>query len=268
MVTSQIVPDNLIQFQTRGGYDKSSWLREADRHFLSAKLLRNIKKRRLTGLRNSADDSKRLDHVLAMGATTHSSMLLMGYAVELFLKAGLTRLYVGCSKSLFEREIKHCYGHDLVKLVSSIEFPLLPHNRARLERLEKIILSEGRYPFLEPDWKREIALANKRSMRFWDDAEFKNLCDLATAIRGHVSHIDQDADDPAIYVYRGIDQDGYFAFRCGGNLSPRVTVKPSSVQRANKKHTKQELKELIFRNRPSPIIRKYWETAKYRCVKE
>ena len=267
VVTSQIVQCNLIEFQTREGYGKSSWLKEADRHFISAKLLRRIKKRRRTRFRNSADDSNRLGHVLAMDATTHSSMLLIGYAVELFLKAGITKLYVGCSKSLFEREIKHCYSHNLVKLAKDVEFPLLSHNRRRLKRLKKIILSEGRYPNFANNRKEEMEFQNKRAGQFWSDDKFEDFCNLATSIREHVSHIDQDADNLAIYEYRGIDQDGYFAFRCGGKLSPRVTVKFSSVQRHHRTNNKRALKRLIWENLSNPQIKKYWETAQYRCVK-
>ena len=234
MVTSHIVRNNFIEFQTKGGYDKSSWLKEADRHLRSAKLLRSIKIRHRTRFRNSANDSNRLNNILAMDATVHSSMLLAGYAVELFLKAGLTRLYVGCSKSLFQNEVKRHYGHHLVNLAESIEFPSLSKNCARLKQMEKIIRSEGRYPYFTNNRTEEMEFQNQRAWRFWSDDKFKDLCNLATSIREHVSHIDQDAD----YQYRGIDQDGYFAFRCGGNLSPRVTVNFSSVQRANGKDNK------------------------------
>ena len=263
MATSQIVPDNLIEFQTREGYDKSSWLKEADRHLMSAKLLRSIRKRRRSRFRNSADRSDRMGHILAMDATVHSSMLLIGYAVELFLKAGLTQLYVGCSKSLFQKQVKR-YGHDLVKLAESIELPSLPQNCARLKQLEKIIRSEGRYPCFTNNRTEAMEFQNQRARRFWSDDKFKDFCNLATLIREHVSHIDQ-----AIYINRRIDQDGYFAFRCVGNLSPRVTVKFSSVQKANGSNNQKALKRFILENLLNPhLILQYWETAQYKCVEE
>lgn len=268
MGISQIVPDNLIEFQTRGGYDKSSWLQEADRHLMSAKLLRSIRKRRRSRFRNSADRSDRMGHILAMDATVHSSMLLIGYAVELFLKAGLTQLYVGCSKSLFQEKVKRDYGHDLVKLAQSIELPSLPQNRTRLKQLEKIIRSEGRYPYFTNNRTEAMEFQNQRARRFWSDDKFKDFCNLATLIREHVSHIDQDGGNPAIYIHRRIDQDGYFAFRCVGNLSPRVTVKFSSVQKANGSNNQKALKRLILENLLTPLIQKYWETAQYKCVEE
>lgn len=74
----------------------------------------------------------------------HSSTLLVGYAVELFLKAGLTRLYVGCSKELFQKDVKGRYSHDLIKLSKSVEYPGLTGNREQLKQLKKVTLSEGR----------------------------------------------------------------------------------------------------------------------------
>ena len=259
--------DALIQPGTGRGYDKRSWLEEADRHFISAKLLRRIKRRRRTRFRNSADDSKRLDHVLAMDATTHSSMLLIGYAVELFLKAGLIHVYIGCPTSLFKREIKHRYSHNLVKLAKDIDFPLFSQSCPRLKWLKKIILSEGRYPNFANNKAEAIKLQNQRALRFWDDDKFEDFCNLATSIREHVIRIDQDADNPMVYAQRRIHRDGYFAFRCGGNLSPRVTVKFSSIQKANCRDNKEDLKRWILGNMSNPQIKKYWETAQYRCVK-
>ena len=55
--------DALIQPGTGRGYDKRSWLEEADRHLRSSQFLRRIKKRRRTSCWNSADDSKP-DHPL------------------------------------------------------------------------------------------------------------------------------------------------------------------------------------------------------------
>ena len=84
----------------------------------------------------------------------HSSTLLVGYAVELFLKAGLTRLYVGCSKELFQKDVKGRYSHDLIKLSKSVEYPGLAGNREQLKQLKKVTLSEGRW--ISVDIKRLV----------------------------------------------------------------------------------------------------------------
>lgn len=258
----------LIQTKTGTGYGKHSWLDEADRHFTSAIFLRRIKKRRRTRFRNSSDDSDRLNHVLAMSATTHSSMLLVGYAVELFLKAGLTHVYIGCPINLFKREIRRTYNHDLVKLATEIEFPLLSQNCNCLKRLEKIVRGEGRYPYLANNCTEATKREQERAFLFWDDDRFQDFYDLAVSIREYVIRIDQDADNPMSGVQTRIDQDGYFAFRCGGNLSPRVTVKYSSVQKDNCTDNKEHLKRLIVGKMSNPLIAKHWDAARFICVKE
>ncbi len=264
---SRVSAQNRIDFRTKEGFDKISWMEAADHHLRSAEILRRVKKRRRAITRKTAGKAK-LVHIQAMDAAVHSSTLLVGYAVELFLKAGLTRLYVGCSKELFQRDVKGRYGHDLIKLAKSVEYPGLTGNRERLKRLGKIILSEGRYPFLTMnDPSADIKRRTDRALRFWNDDEFKCLVALAYSIREHVQLINQDEDNPSSHQSVVIDDDGYFAFRCGGNLSSRITVRYSSVQRANKKNNKRGLKSLILRNLSNPLIRQCWDSAQYRCVK-
>ena len=96
--------------------------------------------------------------------------------------------------------------------------------------------------------------------------QFKCDLTLATSIREYVIRIDQDADDPMVGVQTPIHQDGYFAFRCGGNLSPQVTVKYSSVQKDNCRNNKADLKKLIVGKSSNPLIAKYWEAAQFRFV--
>ena len=262
------VSDDLIQTKKGTGYSKQSWLDEADRHLMSAKFLRRIKRRRRNSFRNSSDDSNRLNHILVMSATTHSSMLLIGYAVELFLKAGLTHVYIGCPMNLFKREVKQKYSHKLFELAKDIEYPSLSQNSERLKGLEKIVRSEGRYPNLAYNLTEATKLEQERALLFWDDDQFQDFYNLATSIREYVIRIDQNADNPMFGVQTPIDQDGYFAFRCGGHLIPQVTVKYSSVQKDNCRNNKEDLKRLIVGKVSNPLIAKYWGAAQFRCVKE
>lgn len=175
------VSDDLIQTKTGTGYNKQSWLNEADRHLMSAKFLRRIKRRRRNDFRKSSVDSNRLNHILVMSATTHSSMLLIAYAVELFLKAGLTHVYIGCPMNLFKREVKQKYGHKLVKLAKDIEYPSLSQNSDRLKGLEKIVRSEGRYPNLAYNLSEATKLEQERAVLFWDDDQFQDFCNLVSS---------------------------------------------------------------------------------------
>ena len=218
---SRLRPE-LIDGRARDGFDKQSWIEEADRHLRSAKILRDSRKRRRAAL--SKKPRPRIDNILAMDAAVHSSVLLVSYAIELFLKAGLTRVYVGCSKKLFERDVKR-YGHNLVKLAREIEYPLPDATKKHLRELQSVILSEGRYPFLSENSELQRDRVNQRAHRFWSDERFEDLRRLAGAIRTHALMLDGDSKNSAWYSNAAIDCDGHFAFRCGaGSIQKRRAV--------------------------------------------
>jgi len=255
-----------ITHRTKEGFDIRSWVDEADRHMLSAKTLRNIKKRR-RALFKKPDKKSKLRHVQSMDAATHSSMLLLAYAVELYLKAGLTRIYLGCSKELFEKEVKGKYGHKLTKISKAIEYPKLAGDaKKQLKFLEDIIIREGRYPFLSKNKKEDIKSRNNRAARFWNDDEFKELVKLAESIRDYASTIGGSSEAPLIPLSLQIDHDGYFSFRCGGHIQPRITVKYSSLQRQNKEDNEAMLKSLILQHSDNPLLHSLWDKATYRDV--
>ena len=60
------------------------------------------------------------------------SMLLIAYAVEMYLKAGLAKAYFGCSEEMFARDIKSRFGHRLVSLANEISFPLTSNEEMHL----------------------------------------------------------------------------------------------------------------------------------------
>lgn len=252
---------------TKEGFDKHSWVLEADRHISSAKILRSVRKRRRSEYRKATERKIKLRHIHIMDATVHSSMLLVAYAIELYLKAGLTRIYIGCSKDLFEREVKRKYGHKLVRIAREIEFPCSTQTKRHLKQLQKTLLSEGRYPFLSADRNKHIEKSNERAFRFWSDNIFNKYVNLVDEVRHHVMLLDGDEKKPASYIYYKIDDDGYFAFRYGGNLSPRIIVKYSSIQRKTRQNNKRALKKLIINKCSSPLLVHFWESADYRCVK-
>ncbi|MEZ6036738.1 MAG: hypothetical protein R3F29_04615 [Planctomycetota bacterium] len=193
-------------------------------------------------------------------------MLLIAYAVELILKAGLTSLYRGCSKELFSHDVKKRFGHSLKSIAKEIEFPTSASHSKQLRQLQNIVLSEGRYPFLSDDPKHDMARRNKRSHYFWDDTQFKAHTRLYDAIRHHVALLDQDSHNPATFVSVGIDKDGYFSFRRGGNLSSRIIVKYSSLQRRQRRNNPRQLRSLLLSHLSNPFLKHDWDAARFRCV--
>lgn len=255
---------NLIHGLARNGFDKQSWIEEAGRHIRSASILRASRKRRKAAL--ARNPQLGLKNVMAMDAAVHSSFLLLSYSVELFLKAGLTRAYIGCSQDLFNRDVRR-FGHNLVKLAREIEYPLQSRTKKDLRDLQKIILSEGRYPFLSVDSVQHRKKVNQRAHKFWSDEKFREIQGLSESIRKHVQKIDGDSADPATFRNAAIDDDGYFSFRCGGRLTPRITVKYSSLQRSSRTNNKRALKRLVISHFQNPLIAHFWDSASYQCVK-
>ena len=154
-----------------------------------------------------------------------------------------------------------------MRIAREIEFPLTASSEEQLRELQEVILSEGRYPFLSDDSKQDIASRNRRAVRFWDDKHFRSLLALLDAVREHVASLDQDSKNPASFSGSQIDTDGYFAFRCGGNLSPRIVVKYSSEQRKLRRNNRRALRRLILREPSEVLVRHWWASAKFRCVK-
>lgn len=257
----------MIRHSTRFGYDKRSWLDEGDRLLTSAKMLRSIRKRRSSSIRK-APRSKKLKYVLDADAAAYSSNLLIAYSVELYLKAGATALYRNCSKELFSKDVRKRYGHDLKKLARDVELPTgIKGRHANLARLEKVILFEGRYPVEEDTRDTHTRKWNERSMTFWSDDVFNHLLMLAKDVKGHVLKIDSDSSNPAhLYGYH-MGTDGYFAFRCGGNLRPRITVKYSTEQRKARSNNRRALLRLIKAYSQDPLIPHHWDRAEFRVVK-
>lgn len=245
---------------------RNTLLEEADRHLRSAKALRSIRQRRKAAY-GKAEHFKKLHHVLMMDAVVHSSTLLIACAFELLLKAGLTRMYVGCSKPLFGHDVKRRFGHNLCRIAREIDCPLSSAGKKLLRELQDVILAEGRYPFLSIDSRQDMARRNKRAQRFWNDHRFRTLLALFQSIRKHVASLDQDSGNPASFISVDIDGDGYFAFRCGGNLSTRIVVKYSSQQRRLRQNNPRALRRLILANIKGPLLRHFWDSANYRCVK-
>ena len=79
-------------------------------------------------------------------------MLLLGYAVEMYLKAGLAKAYRGCSDGMFDRDVTR-FGHDYKRIAAAIEFPGLPQDDEYFELLRLACCNRrGRVPNQSHGW--------------------------------------------------------------------------------------------------------------------
>jgi hypothetical protein len=86
------VPHHLTK-REQGVFDQFAWIREADLHLASSKILRAAWKSRRVRASKKNNDRIMARLVQEMEAAAKSSVLLISYAIELYLKAGLVPIY-------------------------------------------------------------------------------------------------------------------------------------------------------------------------------
>jgi hypothetical protein len=227
-----------------GTYDPNEWLEEGSGLLASARSLRAqwlIVRRQL---RNRGGERihpfgshSRSHHQLMIKLTSlpRASMLLLGYAAEMNLKAGLVKIYDGCSLGMIDREVK-AFGHKFVSIAEAICYPTSPEIKCQLHMLEKCVLIHARYPIpmsSKVDVSSEIDLAavyvdevKLRNKNIWNSSKkFSELCGLIRSIRMHLQKIDGDDENPESFRKEWLRPGGYLVLRYGGNLPGRITYR-------------------------------------------
>ena len=248
-----------------GQFDPKSWFQEGDGLLASSVKTREIwvdhreMFSRTIQERRSGGRDRAHDWNLLTGLP-RASMLLLGYSVEMYLKAGLAKAYYGCSEEMFQRDIRKRFGHKLVSLAKEIAFPLTHKDKENLNLLKEMIFVDARYPVFVPDGSSYADTVNEQTERVWSSRNFAAFTDLTNRIQHHSRIIDADSSNPASHISVKVDDDGYLAFRVGGNLPPRITYRLSSVQRGNYRTSLDDMKEL-FQSPKYQRLRRYWECA-------
>jgi hypothetical protein len=232
---------------SEGQFNARSWLDEGDHLYASAKALRAVwvlKRRKVRRALSVSDDWM---HGPAMWANFEglpkSSILLLGYSAEMYLKAGLAKAYSGCREEMFDHDVR-AFSHDLKKLAKSVALVLTPAEKADLRVLGKMILHGARYP-IKP--KEDTKMTQQRAERLWlvwNKSEFTRMRRLVLWIKDHALKIDNDSFNPSTIATCQIDADGYLVYRTGGNLPPRVTFRYSTVQRETGRNNLNELRQM------------------------
>lgn len=170
-------------FGEKGTFSKSDWLSESRTQLRSAEMLRLIASEKLKelGLLQEKYKGRRVpsNEVTALLDDRHSanktSFLLLGYAFELLLKSGILSIYVGLPKSLFEKDIKSKYGHNLSLMAKDLSVDLSKGDKHLLSELKKDILFKARYPTSSNDIDSYYRDSNWATSKFNDDIFTKYL---------------------------------------------------------------------------------------------
>ncbi|MFA0630477.1 hypothetical protein AB4589_22350 [Vibrio sp. 10N.222.49.A3] len=110
----------------KGIFNKFDWVKEADSKLISAKLLResgNQKTLELESLmRTTSYTSSDVFEVLTIkDAAYKSSVLMLGYSLELLLKSGVVSLLISAPKDLLEKKVR-AYSHKLSKCCFGLRY--------------------------------------------------------------------------------------------------------------------------------------------------
>ncbi|MEI4194528.1 hypothetical protein [Roseovarius sp. E0-M6] len=250
-----------------GQFSPKNWLQEGDGLFASSRKTREVwEEHRRQFSKTVADEGQlrfpeRAGDMTLLTGLPRASMLLLGYAVEMYLKAGIAKAYVGCAENMFSRDIRKRFGHHFSLMAEELCFPLSEADRKNLERLKKMVLVDARYPVEVGENETHASAVNNQTSRIWSKDSYDELADLVKRVNQHSRLIDSDENDPANICAFDIDQDGYLAFRVGGRLPPRITYKISSAMRANGESTTvADIKALFHPEDPRfTRILHYWD---------
>ena len=254
-----------ISNRSIGQFDPQSWFAEGDGLLAAATKTRELwtnhrgEFSQTIQERRSHDRDPSSDWNLLLGLP-RSSMLLLGYAVEMYLKAGLVRAYYGCSEEMFDRDIKNRFRHKLLFMANEIAFSFSRDDERNLNELTDMILFDARYPVFVPNNASYSDAVNQQTQRIWSAQNFTILTELANRVRKHSKIIDADSANPASLESFAVDADGYLSFRIGGHLPPRITYRASSIQLNNGKVSPDDMKALFPTSR-FPQLRHYWHRA-------
>lgn len=130
----------VLNHHSQGIYRFSNWKKEGDGLLIAAQALRQqwlLNKEEVK--RIITDQAPRSPEVFTKDlALARSSMLLLGYAAEMYLKGGLVKLYRYCPEQLVGRELR-MYSHHYQRLAKRLQIPITENQFDQLSELEKAL---------------------------------------------------------------------------------------------------------------------------------
>ncbi|WP_054070300.1 hypothetical protein [Pseudomonas syringae group genomosp. 3] len=246
-----------INKNSEGEYDHKAWLLEGDKLLISSGILRDTftenKKHLETALKNDAPEVHSLIPIdISLPST---SILLIGYAVEMYLKSALAQIFIGCSEQIFKITAKRL-SHNLLHLCQYVYFPIDKQTQADLVALQASILEEARYPVSLKSGEDHYQKHSNRTSRQYDQENYNRYCELAKSLKKHAEKLRGSHDDVVCSSTWTILNDGYITMRCGGGVPGRVTFRLSREMESTLDPL-QELESMI--RATSPHLAAAWD---------
>jgi hypothetical protein len=254
----------------KGIFNPIAWQAEADAHLLSAKLLYSTALEAKSELETKFAKSLKKGETAIISALANkveahskSAILLLGYAIETYLKSGLVRLYQYVERNDFIRIIKKHYGHILNRAASDLGIKLNPDQEKSLRRIQELILNEARYPITPKNKKHYSVATHKINSEVWSTGVFNDWLEIAETIRDYIHKIDSDRDNPAIIEPFKLGTGGYFVVRFGGNLPPYLIAKFSKAEDCRNLNTFSDIRNhfanATYDSAFANLVLQHWE---------
>lgn len=262
-----------------GVFNKLDWIKEAESKKISADLLRKIaneRKQEYDLLKNSDRDNRTLkkeiiDILSVRQSANKTSILMLGYSIELLLKACLVSLLIHAPKSVLNETVRK-YSHDLLAIAKDLEFILSPSERNFLKKISSYVKLECRYP-VSPESINDYCNKTNAINSFISNDDYYSLgLSFYERLRELLMSIDGTPNDMKFHGRIDVDSDGYIIFRNGG-FNPVVILKYSSLQNEKKLNNLGVMQSVIINKNKvnktinSHLIEKSWNEAIFFEVK-
>ena len=215
----------VVNSHSMGIFKASNWKKEGDGLLVAAKALRQqwlSNREELVSV--ITERSPRSSEVFIKDtALARSSMLLLGYSVEMFLKGGVVKLYSYCPEEMVERLMRKL-GHDYGSMAKRLRIELEPGQFEQLNGLSQSVVNDARYPATPSLDKNFFEQTNKITQYNHRQPNFERLVGLIEQIRDFVQKIDSDSSNPTSFQHRWTDW-GYVVSRWGGHLPPTIVFR-------------------------------------------
>jgi hypothetical protein len=264
-----------------GIFNKYDWVKEADGKLISAKLLRECAlkkqlefdtlhvKKKFDGEQLT---SKEVFEILnAKESANKSSVLILGYAIELLLKSGIVSLLINAPKKLLEKKVKS-YSHNLLNVALDLHFSLSNEEHYLLEVLGGYIIRETRYPVTPISINDYCNQVNQITNFISSEENFALGVQLFERLRSFIKDIDGTPDNVKFHSRMEMEENGYITFRVGGCLPPVFILKFCQSQISAGIATIETVKSLLIEKNKvnksihSNLMEKYWDKAVFYIV--
>jgi hypothetical protein len=239
---------NKLSHRSVGQFNPQDWLKEGDHLFAAAKASRATWIVKRARLRRSLDVHREWRYGRGMWGHLEglpkASVMLLAYAIEMYLKAGIAKAYVGCREEMFIRDLRRIFSHNLNRMAREIALSASQRDDEDLDLLSELMRG-GRYPVEAQDTHDYVTKKNARTQNLWNRAQFLRFRLLARRIRNYAALIDKDSACTASHGSWQVDRDGYLAFRAGGHLPSRITYQLSGAQCATGQSTLPHIHALV-----------------------